>query len=244
MVKIGNFFFKWRNKVFPLMIVAMFVLFPPPNHFFASDALEAIRHPLAIAIALLGLGTRAIVIGYAYIKRGGMNKQVYADKLVTEGMFKLSRNPLYVGNMLICAGIFLMHGAWPVVVGWTLFYYFIYECIIRAEEAYLANKFGEDYAQYCREVPRWLPVISRFKSATVDMDFTWKRVIAKDYTTMATTGITLALIAALEAARAPEGSAINLPMLILPIAIIVALGLMVLFVRKMKKSGKFAEVQG
>ena len=65
---------------------------------------------MAVLIAMSGLAVRGVVIGLAYIKRGGLNKKVYAANLVTEGMFSVCRNPLYVGNMLIYTGEFLMFG--------------------------------------------------------------------------------------------------------------------------------------
>ena len=159
MIAIGNFFFKWRNYLFPVFVVALFAFKAPVE---VSPQLEI----LSILFVFAGLAMRATVIGFAYIKRGGMNKKVYADKLVTQGMFELCRNPLYVGNMLAIIGIFLMHGD-PIVIaiGITV-YAFIYQCIIYAEEAYLQKKFGKSFAAYCKKTPRWLPVIHRFNTAT------------------------------------------------------------------------------
>ena len=188
MIAIGNFFFKWRNYLFPVFVVALFAFKAPVE---VSPQLEI----LSILFVFAGLAMRATVIGFAYIKRGGMNKKVYADKLVTQGMFELCRNPLYVGNMLAIIGIFLMHGD-PIVIaiGITV-YAFIYQCIIYAEEAYLQKKFGKSFAAYCKKTPRWLPVIHRFNTATQKMAFGWKRVLVKDYTTIATNTGALAIIA-------------------------------------------------
>ena len=115
---------------------------------------------------------RALVIGFAYIKRGGKNRQVYADNLVTEGMYVLCRNMLYVGNMLIYFGVFLLHGAPSIIIVGTLLFYFIYICIIATEENFLRNKFGEQYENYAAVTPRWFIKIGRFKRATIDMHFT------------------------------------------------------------------------
>ena len=108
-------------------------------------------------------------------------------------MFTLSRNPLYVGNLLIYAGVFLLHGALPMIVLGMGFYVFVYYCIVFAEEAYLREKFGEQYEAYCKETPRWLPEISRFAKATEGMEFNLRRVILKDYPTIASTVVMLAL---------------------------------------------------
>lgn len=193
MVQLGNFFFKFRNRLFPLIIVALFALAPPPASLFGSEHLERLKDTLALAIALAGLAFRGWVIGFVYIKRGGMDKKVYAANLVTEGIFGLCRNPLYVGNMLIYIGVFLMHGnPWVTITGIALFF-FIYQCIIAAEEFYLTDKFGAGYQDYCRDVSRWIPNFAKLKEATSGMGFNFRRVIIKDYSTIATTIITLCL---------------------------------------------------
>ncbi len=145
--------------------------------------LEEATDIIAFLMVLSGLAFRATVIGYAYIQRGGLNKKVYAKDLVTDGMFGVCRNPLYVGNMLIYSGIFLKHGSPLVMIVGIALFAFIYQCIVYAEEAFLDNKFGSGYAAYCRDVPRWIPRFSKFAESTEGMEFNFKRVIAKDYST-------------------------------------------------------------
>ena len=129
MLSIGNFFFKYRNQAFPLIIVALFVAAPPAATVLGSATLERWKDAAALLIVSAGLILRATVIGYAYIKRGGLNKRVYAKDLVTEGMFGVCRNPLYVGNMLIYSGLFLFHGNPVVVAVGCLLFGFIYQCL-------------------------------------------------------------------------------------------------------------------
>ncbi len=192
-IRIGNFFFRYRNVAFPIFVVALYLLVPPPAEIFGSKRLELAVDAIALAVSLLGLATRAMVIGYAYIKRGGKGKRVYAADLVTEGIFGISRNPLYLGNLLICVGMFLMHGHPAVFLVGTAVYLLVYLCIVQAEEAYLGEKFGPAYRAYAADVPRWLPDFSRFPDATEGMAFNIRRVIQKDYSTIATTLIVLAL---------------------------------------------------
>ena len=191
MISIGNFLFKYRNFLFPLYILALFLLFCPPG---ANGYPQPLQDLAAVAVALSGLAVRGIVIGLAYIKRGGLNKKVYAANLVTEGMFSVCRNPLYVGNMLIYAGEFLMFGNYPCLVIGVLSFWFIYECIIAAEEHYLRDKFGPAYDEYCHDVPRWMPKLSKVGEATSGMKFDWKKVLYKDYSTMTSTLTILAFI--------------------------------------------------
>lgn len=197
-VTLGDFFFKYRNLLFPLGLGALFVTCPPPWEYGGRPQLENIKDILAGLIIAAGLGVRATVIGFAYIKRGGLNKKVYADQLVTEGFFRLCRNPLYLGNMLIYGGIFLMHGDPYVIVCGTLGMYAIYASIIAAEEFFLHHKFGASYAEYCRTVPRWWPLWRMRKEALHGMRFNAKRVLLKDYSTMLNAAATVLVIDMLE----------------------------------------------
>lgn len=192
MIKIGNFFFKHRNQAFPVILVLLYFFGKAPSDsLFDNIDYERAKDAFAIMVTLSGLLVRSIVIGFAYIKRGGLNKKIYADKLVIEGIFAICRNPLYLGNILIYLGIFLMHGGLFVIFAGMALFLFIYQSIIFAEEAYLTNKFGADYVEYCRNVPRWIPRISKFKEATTNMEFDLKRVIYKDYSTIAVSLIAL-----------------------------------------------------
>lgn len=193
-VRIGDFLFKYRNRLFPFILAGLFLSFKPADTYIGNHAWVELKDWVAIAITTSGLLLRAAVIGFAYIKRGGLRKQVYAETLVTEGFFGVCRNPLYVGNMLIYSGVFLMHGNPAVMVLGTLSYFFIYQCIIAAEEYFLHGKFGEAYTHYCHDVPRWGLKLGRLKQATEGMGFNIKRVIIKDYPTIANAVIALILV--------------------------------------------------
>ncbi|MBI9050101.1 MAG: isoprenylcysteine carboxylmethyltransferase family protein [Anaerolineaceae bacterium] len=77
-------------------------------------------------------------------------------KIMTSGIFSISRNPLYMGGILILAGISLtLNLLWPMlmmVLSVILCHYFL----ILPEEKYLAKKFGEEYKAYTASVRRWL----------------------------------------------------------------------------------------
>ncbi len=191
LVKIGDFFFRYRNLVFPIILVILFFAFMPSHEMFGRGYLGDISDWIGALMVFSGLSLRAVVVGFAYIKRGGLNKQVFAETLVTEGFFNLSRNPLYFANMLIYSGIFVTDGnLWVMVIGIGSFW-FIYESIIAAEEYFLKGKFGSEYAKYCQIVPKWIPNFRKFRAATQDMQFNYKKVLIKDYSTFASSAIAL-----------------------------------------------------
>src|SRR6187551_1951236 len=102
MVKIGNILFHYRNFLFP---VFYFLLFVPSQKVFGSMYVPLI---LGFAVAMSGQLIRVATIGLVYIIRGGKNRQIYAEGLVTEGIFTHCRNPLYVGNILVIIGLGIM----------------------------------------------------------------------------------------------------------------------------------------
>lgn len=169
----GDFFFRYRNGIFPLILLVLFAAFRP----------EAISYWAGFALALSGQAFRAVVIGFAYIRRGGVKKKVYADTLVTGGLFGVCRNPLYVGNLAIYFGLLLMHGNPLVILFGGSAFLFAYVAIVAAEERYLRNKFGADYERYCAAVPRWWPNFLAYREAVSGMSFQGARVLEKDYST-------------------------------------------------------------
>jgi protein-S-isoprenylcysteine O-methyltransferase Ste14 len=177
MVAIGNFLFKTRNWLFPAFILVVFLPFRP------MDWPEKVA--IAIAVVAAGLFIRASVVGFAYIKRGGLKKKVYADNLVTDGIFGVVRNPLYVGNVLIYIGLFIMHGHPVTMAVGIVSFLFAYQCIVLAEEHFLRGKFGPGFDDYCADVPRWLPRLGRLKSATEGMRFNFQRTVFYEYTAVA-----------------------------------------------------------
>ena len=106
MIKIGNFFFKYRNILFIFLYLLLFI--PSPALF--SPTLFGPQYwiwPIVIGliITITGQSIRGATIGLAYIVRGGKEGKVYAEDLVTTGIFNHCRNPLYVGNVLMLFGV-------------------------------------------------------------------------------------------------------------------------------------------
>jgi protein-S-isoprenylcysteine O-methyltransferase Ste14 len=242
MIHIGNFLFRYRNQAFPTLILLLFLASPPPREIWGSATLAGVVDVIAVLIALSGLMLRGTVIGYAYIKRGGLHKKVYAKNLVTEGMFGICRNPLYFGNVLIYAGVFLMHGnPWVVLIG-VVSFLFMYQCIVYAEEDYLQNKFGDGYKAYCADVSRWLPRFGNFAKAIEGMSFNLNRVIGRDYLTIAATLIALTVVELYEHLAHPVPDQGRMDLLLLTV-LIALVGLMTGVIRILKKRGYFPKTE-
>jgi protein-S-isoprenylcysteine O-methyltransferase Ste14 len=173
----GHFFFRHRNALFPCAVVLAFA--PGPLVF--ADPLDAAG--LGVLLALAGQALRAATIGLDYIVRGGQNGCVHADELVTGGLFAHCRNPLYVANLIIITGVaFASDSAVALVLAPVLFA-FAYYCIVRAEEDFLARRFGEAYRRYCEATPRFAVRLAGLAATLRGSRFHWRRLVVKEYST-------------------------------------------------------------
>lgn len=175
MVTIGNFFFRYRNGLFPLVYALLI---------FKSEPLLPDYRVAALAgylVALSGQLIRGITVGLEYIIRGGKHRQVYADKLVQGGMFAHCRNPLYIGNFTIVLGVGLASNSLLFLGVAVPFFLFAYWAIIAAEENWLRNKFGQEFDDYCARVNRLLPRLSGLSETLSGMQFNWRRLITAEY---------------------------------------------------------------
>jgi len=240
MIKIGNFFFKYRNILFIFLYLLLFI--PSPDLF--SSELFGPRYwhwPIIVGllITISGQAIRGATIGLAYIIRGGVGGKVYAEDLVTTGLFNHCRNPLYVGNVLMLLGVGVLANSMIYVFVVMPIFFFIYQTIVLAEENFLRNKFGDSFNEYCKRVNRWIPNFSNLSQTFKSMEFKWKRWILKEYNTQAVWlgGITLILFLKYpELTRNDEQLRNRLLIIILPI-----IGILYLFVRWLKKSKRMQE---
>ena len=240
MIQIGNFFFKYRNLLFILLYLALFIPSPPifsPEVFGDYYFLWPIIIGLIVTIS--GQLIRGATIGLAYIIRGGKDGKVYAEDLVTQGIFNHCRNPLYVGNILMLAGVGILSNSLLYLLVFIPFFLFVYQAIVLAEENFLRNKFGERFNQYCKKVNRWIPDLRGIGKTFSGMHFKWKRWILKEYNTQYVwlSGITLILLFKYPELTNHDTSLRN----ILLIIILSILLVLYLFVRYLKKSGKMVE---
>ena len=76
-------------------------------------------------------------------------------KLVTTGVFAITRNPIYVALLLILLGQFLIFPN-PILLAYLLAAMWLIHRQVLREEAYLRNHYGQEYSEYCSRVRRYL----------------------------------------------------------------------------------------
>jgi protein-S-isoprenylcysteine O-methyltransferase Ste14 len=182
LVPIGNFFFKYRNIISPVVFCGLAIT-TKPLIIAGNRRLDMYLDVIGIVTGLAGQLLRICVIGFAYIKRGGKKKEVYAGALVQEGFFAHCRNPLYVGNILTLTGLIIIHNGILMYAFCLPFFLFLYWSITTAEENYLRGKFGRAYDDYVRRVPRFLISFRGLGQTLKGMNYNWKKVIRKEYGT-------------------------------------------------------------
>ena len=79
------------------------------------------------------------------------------DRLVTSGIFAVSRNPIYVGLVTIVFGEALILGDDRLVVYAAILWLFFHFWVLVIEEPTLERSFGDEFANFKANVPRWLP---------------------------------------------------------------------------------------
>lgn len=110
---------------------------------------------IGLALMLLGEGWRLWGVAAAGTTTRRRSRNVH--KLVTYGPFAWSRNPLYNGNFLIWMGFAIISGVlWFLPIALVLFGV-EYSLIVRYEEGVLESTFGDEYLEYKRHTPRWIP---------------------------------------------------------------------------------------
>lgn len=78
------------------------------------------------------------------------------SKIITSGTFSISRNPLYLGGIIIFFGMaLLVNFLWPLLM-LVVSVFLCHTFLILPEEKYLTEKFGEEYIQYKNSVRRWI----------------------------------------------------------------------------------------
>jgi len=116
-------------------------------------------------LVLLGLGIRALASGHVQKN----------EQLTTSGPYAYTRNPLYLGSLILACGFAVGARSWWVGLGIVVLFIAIYLPVIRSEEAFLRNKFPE-FDEYAAQVPCLLPRLTPFRdrSGSFSSKLYWK----------------------------------------------------------------------
>ena len=141
-----------RVVFIPTIFVLLFIAPTWPE----GSPVEVAMELSGYILIMLGMGIR--IWSSLYI---GARK---SKQLVTEGPYSLCRNPLYMGTFAIVVGAGLSLINIPIVVFMLLGYIPVHILVARAEERHLAEIFGQEYQDYRRSTPAFIPALRNYHS--------------------------------------------------------------------------------
>ena len=152
----GQWMARWRVPL-GFGLAAAYLVFAQPT----LGRLEA-----GSAVSFAGLALRAWAAGH-------LDKN---QSLTTAGPYASTRNPLYLGSLLLGVGFAIAGGSWLLGAAFACLFALVYWPVIRREEAYLREKFGAAYEGYAANVPLLAPIrLPRRDAAEVRQRFEWRR---------------------------------------------------------------------
>lgn len=172
---IRDFFFRNRGYIpIPLAIIILT---------FASLKIELL--PIGVILVVTGELLRLNGVRYA----GGETRtlKVGASALCSSGPFAYLRNPLYLGNVIIYAGMVLIAGGefvWILLPVTLTFFFLEYGLIISLEEETLRQKFNKEYGEYLSMVPRLIPRVTPWKGGSETVPMTIEKTLLTEKRTL------------------------------------------------------------
>ena len=153
---------KWRVKLGHLFTIVLLFCAEPPE---VSELLAG------TFFALLGEAIRIAAAGLIHKD----------ENLSRAGLYAYVRNPLYVGSFFMYLGFCIACGNPWITFAFIPFFSIVYTATVMREEAFLASKFGEDFARFTADVPRFFPRLTPAPGAG-RANFSWQQAKAnKEY---------------------------------------------------------------
>lgn len=134
-----------------VLMVSLDVLFGPRPITAQGPALFA-----GIALTLMGIAFTIGGAGQFSRRKTNINTFLKPDHLVTDGLFKISRNPMYLGFACVLGGAAIVLDSFYGIIIAGAFVIIADRWYIRFEERIMAETFGAAYAAYCKTTRRWL----------------------------------------------------------------------------------------
>ncbi|MGO8846258.1 MAG: methyltransferase family protein [Methylocella sp.] len=141
----------------PLILGAAIALGLILNYFWPAKVLtRSLAVPLGILIVFVAVAIGILAVREMVTASTPLDVRKRSTRIVTSGVFQQSRNPIYLGMVLLCTGVaFLVDSLWLLGLV-PLFAAILQKGVIEPEEAYLERNFGEEYLRYKARVRRWI----------------------------------------------------------------------------------------
>ena len=144
-------------KIYPLIIALLLATVMAGMQFVSTGLALPTSPPAYLGVVMMAMGGALVLWSAGIFRRRNttLNPQGEPSTLATEGLYRFSRNPMYLGMLLGLIGLALLLGnIWQL--GGAALFAGITSIQIRQEEALLTQRFGEAYREYQSRVRRWL----------------------------------------------------------------------------------------
>lgn len=141
--------------------VGYFCLYAFSSYLFLDSRLSHIQIDgwlLALAIVLMLVGFLVVIFSMPFLGRQSFGSSVTG--LRTAGLYRYSRNPQLVGGFLFIVGYAMLWPSWQGAV-WASLWIVSAHLMVHAEEAHLAQVYGDKYRAYCARTPRYLGILKK-----------------------------------------------------------------------------------
>lgn len=117
-----------------------------------------VRPEKTIAVIIVLAGFTIMVVAWWQFRQHSVAicPTAHTERLVTTGIYRLSRNPMYLGMIMMLGGVASWFGSLPFVAATAAYFLVIQRVFCPYEERKLMAEFGDDYRRYQARVRRWL----------------------------------------------------------------------------------------
>jgi protein-S-isoprenylcysteine O-methyltransferase Ste14 len=147
-----------KPRLYPLvwLLIALLAMFLLDHWLPITWLLPAPFHWLGLIVLLPGI-IILLQSGASFLKaKTGLLPFSEATTLVTGGMYRFSRNPMYLGMVLFLLGVALCLGSLSALIPVAVYAWIIDRQFIRNEEIFLTGIFGDEFREYMKRVRRWI----------------------------------------------------------------------------------------
>jgi protein-S-isoprenylcysteine O-methyltransferase Ste14 len=146
-------------KLLPPIWALFFLMLTAAVSYLAGWPTSPYLHSVPVGLALIVVGVIAPVWAIAEFRRADTQLNPTSEtnnRLVTKGPFRLTRNPMYLGLVIVTLGIAVATGAVPIFAAPMLTFAIANWIHIPFEEAKMRRQFGQPFDDYTRAVRRWI----------------------------------------------------------------------------------------
>lgn len=191
--KSGNFLFRNRGQIPVILYILVIPVIYFTDYSKLNDITQLILTYISIFLSVLGFIIRAVSIGTTPQGTSGRNTESQvAESLNITGIYSTVRHPLYLGNYLMWIGIILFSFNFYFVIIVSLAFWLYYERIMFAEERFLERKFGEEYMNWSKKVPAFIPCFKNYRKS--ETPFSPVSVLRREYSGFLATVFSFAFI--------------------------------------------------